>query len=73
MLNLPFGVMNNPTYLPDVVVGVQGTGLVGLVDGSHLGWKTMSNDVVVGVQGTGLVGLVDGSHLARPPHRRRRT
>ena len=44
----------------DVVVGSQGTGLVGLVDGSHLGWKMMSNDVVVGFQGTGLVGLVDG-------------
>ena len=47
----------------DVVVVLQGTGLVGLVDGSHLGWKMMSNDVVVVLQGTGLVGLVDGSHL----------
>ena len=46
----------------DVEVGFQGTGLVGLVDGSHLGWKMMSNDVVVGFQGNGLVGL-DGSHL----------
>ena len=49
----------------DVVVVLQGTGLVGLVDGSHLGWKMMSNDVVVVLQGNGLVGLVDGSHLGR--------
>ena len=48
----------------DVEIGFQGTGLVGLVDGSPPGfWKKISNDVVVGSQGTGLVGLVDGSHL----------
>ena len=44
----------------DVEVGFQGTGLVDLVDGSHLGWKKISNDVEVALQGTGLVVLVLG-------------